>query len=193
MDNEPSSPDRSRAADDARRARVISRTPPSSERRQRQRDAMAKKWERYKELRKKSIDTEIVWTRQILTLAAGALALLAGLGPDVPAEGYARYFLATTWVCLGFGIVAGAAATYLAAHLAGQEAEDALLEAVLRTDTPPSPRKVFEWTNRLLWLCMPLMVVSLLAAVICLTAYAALTTLMVSGDAAIQMVPSAVD
>ena len=67
----------------------------------------------YVELITKEHEVEVTWLRQILTLAAGALALLAGLGPDVPSDGLGKYLLATTWAGLGLGIVAGAAATYI--------------------------------------------------------------------------------
>ena len=138
---------------------------------------MDEKWEEYKDLQRKSFEADITWIRQILTLAAGAFALLVGLGLDVPPEGSARYFLAATWVCLGLGVVAGGAATYLGAHFAEQDAVDAFFEARLKTDTPPSPSRTFEWTTTLLSLCKPLMVVSLLAAVIFLATYAVMTTL----------------
>ena len=138
---------------------------------------MDEKWEKYNDLQRKSFEADITWIRQVLTLAAGAFALLVGLGLDAPPEGSARYFLAATWVCLGLGVVAGAAATYLDAHFAGQDAVDAFFEARLKTDTPPSPPRTFEWTTTLLSLCKPLMVVSLLAAVIFLATYAVMTTL----------------
>ena len=138
---------------------------------------MDEKWAKYNDLLRKSFEADITWIRQILTLAAGAFALLVGLGLDVPSEGSARYFLAATWVCLGLGVLAGAAAIYLDAHFAWQDAVDASFQARLKTDTPPSPSRTFEWTTTLLGLCKPLMVVSLLTAVICLATYAVMTTL----------------
>ena len=64
----------------------------------------------------------IAMLRQILTLAAGALAFLAGLGPDIPSDGPSKYLLATTWAGLGLGIVFGAAATYIDADRAMRSA-----------------------------------------------------------------------
>ena len=70
--------------------------------------------ERHADLTNNAYEAEVAWLRQILTLAAGALALLAGLGPRVPPDGPAQNLLAATWALLGIGIVAGAAATYAA-------------------------------------------------------------------------------
>ena len=64
----------------------------------------------------------IAMLRQILTLAAGALVLLAGLGPDIPSDGPSKYLLATTWEGLGLGIIFGAAATYIDADRAMRSA-----------------------------------------------------------------------
>ena len=72
---------------------------------------MNQKIEQYADLVNKGFEVEVVWLRQILTLAAGALALLAGLGPEVPPDGPARLVLAATCAFLAFGIIAGAAPT----------------------------------------------------------------------------------
>ena len=76
----------------------------------------------YAYLISKGHEIEATWLRQILALAAGALALLAGLGPYVPPEGPSKYFLATTWVGLGLGIIFGAVATYIDADRATKSA-----------------------------------------------------------------------
>ena len=123
-------------------------------------------------------EAETAWFRQILTLSAGALAVLAGLGPEIPPEGPAQYFLAATWVCLGSGICTGAGALYLAVdrsrRLASHFREE--LHRSLREETPMQP--VVANPRGLLVRCRPAMVVSLISAVICLTGYAVATTLV---------------
>ena len=138
---------------------------------------MYEKIEKYAGLVKKGHEVEVAWLRQILTLAAGALALLAGLGPEVPADGLARLLLAATWACLGVGIIAGAAATYVEVDRARASA-DVFGEQISRElDMKPTRSLIPVPTNRLFLLCKPLMVVSLLAAVVCLTGFAIITTL----------------
>ena len=141
--------------------------------------------EKLADLTNRALEAEAAWLRQILTVAGGALALLAGLGPEVPAEGSARDFLAATWVLLGFGIVTGSAATYAVVSRAKwiASAFRAELErphaARIEKKDPPE----LAWAhlqlrmNPILQLCKPLMVFSLLAAVFCLTAYAMEITL----------------
>ena len=121
---------------------------------------------------------EDLWLRQILTLAAGALALLAGLGPDVPSEGPARYLLAATWACLGLGIIVGAGATYVNVHRARRYAMQygKMLKLTLKTGEPP-PQLIPLEMNRLLLLSKPMAMVILLAAVLCLTGYSIAVTL----------------
>ena len=121
----------------------------------------------------------IAMLRQILTLAAGALALLAGLGPDIPSDGPSKYLLATTWAGLGLGIVFGAAATYIDADRAMRSAvlfSKHLLRVIEQESSSPL---IPVPPNRLYALCKPLMVISLLIAVVCLTAFAITTTLAV--------------
>ena len=65
------------------------------------------------DLQNKALEVEAAWLRHIRTLAAGALAVLAGLEPTVPETGPARHLLAATWACLGLGIVTGGAAIHL--------------------------------------------------------------------------------
>jgi len=131
------------------------------------------------ELRQKQADLQANWDRQAVTLASGALALLAGLGPPAPA-GFEKYFLAATWVFLGIGIVAGAAATYLhvsAAKNLANKFHEQLLNSI-RMESPLSsnvrivaqPSRIFSWSE-------PVMVVSLLLAVCNLVTYAVITTI----------------
>ena len=123
---------------------------------------------------------ETVWLRHVLTLAAGALAILAGLGLEVPPDddGLARYFLAATWACLGLGIASGAAATYVETSRA-RDAARRFLEELARSieDETPMPAEIVAHSNWLLRGCKPLMIFSLLTAVVCLVAYSAITTL----------------
>ena len=140
---------------------------------------MEQRIKQYAELITTGHEVEVTWLRQILTLAAGALVLLAGLGPDIPSDGPAKYLLATTWAGLGLGIVAGAAATYVEVNRAGTAAirfGEHLLRII---ENQPSSPLISIPPNRLYVICKPLMIISLLVAVVCLTAYAITTTLAV--------------
>lgn len=127
------------------------------------------------DLRSVQQEQEAMWFRQLLTLAAGGLALLVGLAP--PAEGFARFFLAGTWVCLGAGICAGAAATYLEAHRARALADAfrSELRSALREERDPEatfaePHPFFSWARIAA-------VGALLLGVCCLVVFAVITTL----------------
>lgn len=119
------------------------------------------------------------WYQQMLTVAAGGLALLVGLNPDIP-EGMARYFLALAWAGLGIGIVAGFAAAYGSVSRAGRLARDfrdKLLKAAwdnrrLTTDdiSVAAPKKIYVYARKVT-------VVSLLVSVASLVAFAMLRTL----------------
>lgn len=129
-------------------------------------------------LQQKHLDAEGAWLRQLLALAAGGLALLAGLSP--PATGIGRYFLAGTWVFLGTGILAGAAATYAEADRAARLADrfrEELQRSLAEPEHPPmcaivaaSPSKIYSWAK-------PVMLTALPGAVACLVTYATITTL----------------
>ena len=132
------------------------------------------------ELRRNHQELSSAWYRQLLTLAAGGLALLVGLQP--PAAGIGRYFLAGTWVCLGAGICLAAAATYLDVHRAKMLADSfrAQVSQALAAgrDLSPSdiavarPKRFYTWSRYLT-------VSVLLLAVGCLVTYAVLATLAV--------------
>ena len=140
---------------------------------------MEQRIKQYAELITKGHEVEVTWLRQVLTLAVGALALLAGLGPDVPSDGLGKYLLATTWAGLGLGIVAGAAATYVEVNRA-TTAAIRFGEHLLRIiENQPSSPLISLPPNRLYVICKPVMLISLLVAVVCLTAYAITTTLAV--------------
>lgn len=135
--------------------------------------------EQFIEIRQKMHDNRAAWYRQMLTLASGGLAILAGFGPAVP-QGMGRYFLVGTWVFLGVGICAGAAATYLEVNRAKNLAEQfrLQLQQSLQSGTGLSPNvpivarphRFFSWSE-------PVMVSSLLLAVVCLVSYSVLVTL----------------
>ena len=130
------------------------------------------------ETRNKALDLEAQWFRHMLTLAVGALAVLAALEPTVPAEGFARYFLATTWSCLGLGIFTGGAATFLEVDRAWGVAE-ALRDEVVSSVREARPLRpvVRGKTNGWLELCKKLMVVALGIAAVCLAVFATIVTL----------------
>ena len=133
----------------------------------------------YADLISKGHEIEANWLRQILALAAGALALLAGLGPDVPSDGSSKYFLATTWAALGLGIVFGAVATYIDADRATKSAVLFGKHLLRDIEGKPSSPLIAVPPSRLYVICKPLMVTSLLIAVVCLTAFSITTTLAV--------------
>ena len=138
---------------------------------------MNQKLEKYVELVNKGLEVEVVWLRQILTLSAGALALLAGLGPDVPPDGPARLLLAATWASLGLGIIFGAAATYVEVDRARSSA-NAFGEQITRELSYQSTKKLISVpTNKLFLVCKPLMIASLIVAVVSLTGFSIVTTL----------------
>lgn len=132
---------------------------------------MYEKIEKYANLVRKSHEVEVAWLRHVLTLAAGALALLAGLGPEVPADGPARFLLAATWAFLGAGIVAGAGATYIEVDRARSSVNVYGEQIQRELDNQPTKAVMSAPTNRLFELCKPAMILSLLGAVVCLTAY----------------------
>lgn len=135
------------------------------------------------ELRQRQSDLQAAWLRQLLTLAAGGLALLVGLRP--PAAGIGQYFLAGTWILLGVGICSGAAATFLEVHAAKTLAtrfQSALIQALQEGRDLSSgdlvvatPHRFFAWSRYL-------MVASLLLAVCCLVVYAVLATFAVASQ-----------
>ena len=133
----------------------------------------------YADLISKGHEIEATWLRQILALAAGALALLAGLGPYVPPEGPSKYFLATTWVGLGLGIIFGAVATYIDADRATKSAVLFGKHLLRVVEKKPSSPLIAVPPNKLYVICKPLMVISLLIAVVFLVAFAITTTLAV--------------
>ena len=134
--------------------------------------------EKFVELDEKQAQSEALWLRQLLTLAAGALAILAGLGPDAPSESFAQYFLAATWACLAIGISSGGAATYIATDRA-KAAADAYGEELHKSINQRDYKPQLLWASPtpILRICKPLMIFSLLAAVLSLAAYAIITTL----------------
>jgi len=130
-------------------------------------------------LNKEHAEVQSVWYRQLLTLAAGGFALLAGLGPTVP-SGIGKYFLAGTWVFLGVGIISGAGATYLQVSRAKKLAENFQEELRHNIQTHGEPTVntiVVANPSKIFLLSKTLMVVSLLLAVCCLVVYSVLNSL----------------
>lgn len=131
------------------------------------------------DLRQQEADLQANWHRHILTLASGALALLAGLGPPT-STGIEKYFLACTWVFLGIGIIAGAAATYVHVSSAKNLADDfqkQLLRSI-RENRSLSPNVPIVANPRGFYsLSKPVMVGSLLLAVRSLVTYSVIITI----------------
>lgn len=129
------------------------------------------------DLQNKALEVEAAWLRHILTLAAGALAVLAGLEPTVPETGPARHLLAATWACLGLGIVTGGAATFLEVDRARRLVKACEMH-IARAMTDGTSLGVVRGTSSWgLESCKWAMVCTLGTAAVCLAAYATIMTL----------------
>lgn len=129
------------------------------------------------ELAKQRDELRAAWYRHLLTLAAGGLAILAGLDPQIPDDRLSRVLLCATWALLGSGILGGGVATYLDADRAARLA--AAFQSRLQQDmeqvkaggawsTTPviaKPRWIFRIAR--VW-----MVLSLMGAVVCFVCFA---------------------
>ena len=112
------------------------------------------------ELHQEAQSLRSAWYKSILTIASGGFALLAGLGPKVPPGGMGKYFLAGAWVCLGVGIISGAATIYTEVERATHLAEGYRAELIrnLETSGQPTvdeivvsnPRKIFSYAPRVM-------------------------------------------
>ena len=132
------------------------------------------------ELRQEYLRVEMNWYRHLLTLAVGALVLLGSLVSDTPAPGAVQYLLAATWLCLGLGILSGAATTYIEVDRAGR-IDINYAEDLLRSVHGSPPQIVISAEpNRILLACRWVMLISLLLAVVCLTGYSVMATLTAS-------------
>lgn len=131
------------------------------------------------DLNDKVQDLLTAWHRQLLTLAAGGLTLLVGLGPDVPTNPMARYCLATALVALGLGISFGAAAIYRDVYClrTQRDAFARQLRKALEKRMPLPCRPIFGKPGTPYKWCGYLMVGSLLVAVIALVAFSVIVTL----------------
>ncbi|MEO1750693.1 hypothetical protein [Thiofaba sp. EF100] len=127
------------------------------------------------DLHARARELETAWLRQLLTLAAGALAVLVGLAP--PATGIGKWFLAAAWLSLGAAICSGALAIGQQAVLEKARA-NAFQEELMRSlDEGRSPRPVVSTLPPLYRIARSTMLVSLLASVAFLVVYAVLRTL----------------
>lgn len=131
-------------------------------------------------LQDKYLALKASWVQHLLSLAVGALAVLAGLNPTASA-GIQQVLLACTWGCLGLGIVFGAMATFVQVRELRsrimrfrEEIERCIQEGRASIDKPVTskPSKVFSFAT-------PVMVVSLLLAVACLVAFSISVTLAI--------------
>jgi len=136
------------------------------------------------ELRENYHDLQAQWYRRLLTLASGGLALLAGLGPRVPADmgNTGKIALACTWVFLGIGIISGSATTFLEVNRAKVQAElfrkkliSSLHDGTVLQTTDlaiANPKKIYLYSKNI-------MIGALLLAVCSLVLYAILATMSV--------------
>ncbi len=132
------------------------------------------------DLAKQRNDLEAAWCRQILTIAAGGMALLVGLGPAEPPTELGRWFLAAAWIFLGTGILAAGGATYLEVSLARRlaaEFRSQLLQDLQERKSPENAAPIVANAHWFFRFCKPLMAVSLGATVVCLVGYSVLVTL----------------
>lgn len=130
------------------------------------------------ELHKEVQHLQSAWYKSILTIASGGFALLAGLGPHVPPQGMGKYFLAGAWVCLGLGIVAGAATIYTEVDRATRIFESYRAELLRSLDEKGQPTvavPVVSKPRMVFSLVAPrVMIASLLMAVVLLVVYSVL-------------------
>lgn len=130
------------------------------------------------ELHKEAQGLQSAWYKSILTIASGGFALLAGLGPNAPPLGMGKYCLAGAWVCLGLGIVAGAAAIYTEVDRAKLISESYRAELLRNLDEKGQPTvavPIVARPRRLFSSFAPrVMITSLLMAVVLLVAYSVL-------------------
>ena len=132
-------------------------------------------------LKDKRAAVQATWYRHILTLACAGLALLSGLTPKVP-HGCAQFFLACTWFFLGLGIIAGGAATYLEVNLANKishQFHKALLQSLEDGTNLSATPLISANANKIFSLAKPVMLISLIIAVINLVCASIITTLSI--------------
>lgn len=81
------------------------------------------------------------WHRHLLTVAAGAVAVLAAFSPD-PSSALGRWFLVGSWFFLGLGIVIGGWTTghEAKAHFRNVNAVADLFDEIARTGSVPRGR-----------------------------------------------------
>jgi hypothetical protein len=120
------------------------------------------------------------WDRRVAAGAAGTLAILAGLPPELPPGDLPRWLLAATWILLGLGILCGLGAAFapvnqqarlvvgFASHMQGFADQRAAGK------NPPPVLAKPAWIFRA---CRAGMVLSLAAAVVCLVSFAVMRTL----------------
>ena len=120
-----------------------------------------------------------VWTRQILSLAAGGLALLVAFQPATPNSLTEKYLLAVTWIALGIGILSGASAAYSEVSLAKNLTEKYRkeLHQILKERVDRPMPTIAAAPSLICRISKMLMIVSLLVAVVCLVGYAVTRTL----------------
>lgn len=119
------------------------------------------------------------WLRQLLTLASGALAILAGLSPHTHSN-IDKYCLAATWVFLGIGIIFGSAATYLEVNLAKKiatEIRSQVSQSIHEGKGDQIKSLIVVPPNKFFLASKYIMVFSLLLSVVSLVIYAVISTL----------------
>jgi len=120
------------------------------------------------------------WLRQLLTLASGSLAILAGLSPHTHSN-IDKYFLVATWVFLGLGIIFGAAATYLEVNRASRLVLEFRSQVELSLHAGQDGQLsslIFAHPQKFYLASKYIMVYSLLLSVVSLVSYAVLSTLL---------------
>ena len=120
-------------------------------------------------------DLETAWSRHILTMAAGVLALTVSLVSSIPESALAEYLLLATWALLVVAICSGCGATYAQTNAMQRAVRDYAekLEKARTTGRPVETVNVatsswFGWMQ-------PVMIVSFVLSVLFLTAYGIIT------------------
>ena len=134
------------------------------------------------DLLQESYKQETAWCQHLLTLATGALTLLAifqsDLSGGLPQSPQIAWLLGTTWFFLGMGIVSGFAATYRQVNLAQRQAMALWKELGKSLDNrEPGDAIMSPSQPKILRPSKTVMVWSLLLAVVSLVTYSILRAL----------------
>ncbi|MBC2603693.1 hypothetical protein [Puniceicoccus vermicola] len=142
-------------------------------------EILKKKLQRFSRLSDEHSQVFFQWIRQVLTLASGSLAILVAFQSDTPIPCPEKYFLLTTWIALGLGILAGAFVAFLQVAIKGSLRRQCL-EEIQKMEEGISTGTKFVSVGEASWVytvSFYLMNVSFVIAVVSLVIYASFQTL----------------